>query len=667
MTIEVLCETCQGWILHYFGVGKPHTIASAKQAAQSGCGICRSALNQICKRVGDIDSSVAELPVLMRSRGMSRDRYDLNLEVSLPRAEDETESRLSFDYTIVKKENLSVNLDISGRGPTDLLSPDISQCAQKWLSDCRSTHEKCRNNSRAAPYPTRLLKLGESAVRLILPGEEKGLSGPYAALSYCWGPNPTFLRLSAESMNKFRTGIPYSDLPTAFHEAAQFVKSLSILYLWIDSLCVIQYGPGSDEDWRLESAKMHEVYSNCAVNISLSEASHPGQSCLSNWPADVTRPFEIEISHPGSGDERPIRDRFVVYGKDHRQAFDELHLNTRGWVLQEHFLAPRILTFGLGQLFWSCAQLPGASESFPAGTEMFGKVYKSIPTTFNNNRALYDTWTTILEDYTARELTFPEKDKLVAVSAVATHIGNTLKNTYISGHFLETLPWCLEWRVEDLFSEKPKRARKRARKMRGLRLPQTDGRQATAPSWSWASIDGCVYPSFRSHYQSAVRSMTAKLVAHTSTPIFDSHPVGWDTLVIWTPECAKITWAKGARECLKVLPYPNNIDIEFDDQTKELDDGTELLFATLQKYGYSTGLILKRFDGGFGLKNLAEIDGIIFGEGIYERVGYFQRSSSDSDALSCGSQERRTWRRKGIAYKWKERTQEWEERTLVLV
>jgi hypothetical protein len=43
---------------------------------------------------------------------------------------------------------------------------------------------------------------------------------------------------------------------------------------------------------------------------------------------------------------------------------DKAPVNSRGWVFQERFLAPRKLSFGVRQLFWECAEFR-ASESFP--------------------------------------------------------------------------------------------------------------------------------------------------------------------------------------------------------------------------------------------------------------------------------------------------------------
>ncbi|KAK0728300.1 hypothetical protein B0T26DRAFT_748537 [Lasiosphaeria miniovina] len=100
-----------------------------------------------------------------------------------------------------------------------------------WLNGCDGTHQKCSHNNQPTVYPTGLLELGES----------KGL-------------NPGFIRLEAASLTNFRqAGIQHSDLPRAFVES----------------------GPGSTQDWRSESAKMHDVYSNRNLNVSLSGAANP--------------------------------------------------------------------------------------------------------------------------------------------------------------------------------------------------------------------------------------------------------------------------------------------------------------------------------------------------------------------------------------------------------
>ena len=142
--------------------------------------------------------------------------------------------------------NLVADFNIRNRMSAIPLS-DATQAAQRWMNDCLNWHTECQRNTQPQVYPTRLLELGEFTMRMILSAEQN-LSGPYAVLSYCWGPDPTFLRLTASNLQELKAGILYSDVPTVFREAIHFVKSLSIHYVWIDSLCIIQSGLGGTED-----------------------------------------------------------------------------------------------------------------------------------------------------------------------------------------------------------------------------------------------------------------------------------------------------------------------------------------------------------------------------------------------------------------------------------
>jgi hypothetical protein len=55
----------------------------------------------------------------------------------------------------------------------------------------------------------------------------------------------------------------------------------------------------------------------------------------------------------------------------------------------------------------------------------------------SDNRTLQELWYRIVEDYTARQLTYPEVDKLVALSAIASRMGEAMDDVYLTGHFFE--------------------------------------------------------------------------------------------------------------------------------------------------------------------------------------------------------------------------------------
>ena len=143
-----------------------------------------------------------------------------------------------------------------------------------------------------------------------------------------------------------------------FRDAISLIKSLFIRYVWIDTLCVIQSGPGSSEDWHSECSKMQDIYSNCIVGLCLSSRASQ------RWWI----PFQRDVA---------IRSR---NDRDH----------WRGWVCRMHLYhyplglpsritlrpAARVPSMGSAragssptrpeaELFWDCIRVPNASESLP--------------------------------------------------------------------------------------------------------------------------------------------------------------------------------------------------------------------------------------------------------------------------------------------------------------
>ena len=148
----------------------------------------------------------------------------------------------------------------------------VLQYASDWLDTCVKDYSCRRENPEVPWYPTRLLDVNK--LRLVLTSEE-AVSGPYATLSYRWGDKPSFFTLTAENIEQLRSSIDLELLPKVFCDALEVCRHLSIRYLWIDALCIIQSGKGSSEDWAAEGVQMRNVYLYCQINISASCASQP--------------------------------------------------------------------------------------------------------------------------------------------------------------------------------------------------------------------------------------------------------------------------------------------------------------------------------------------------------------------------------------------------------
>jgi len=166
----------------------------------------------------------------------------------------------------------------------------------------------------------------------------------------------------------------------------------------------------------------------------------------------------------------------------------------RGWVVQERFIALRILHFGKRQLYWECQKFD-ACESYPDGNPKF-KQFKSnlkrdlpfksnlndgldilaqtprVPSTLLSRRLQF--WYKVARAYLACNLT-REEDKLVAISGLAKVFQASFAGTeYLAGIWRASLINDLCWNMEP---------------------PRRRPIQYRAPSWSWACVDGGQYLS----------------------------------------------------------------------------------------------------------------------------------------------------------------------------
>lgn len=78
----------------------------------------------------------------------------------------------------------------------------------------------------------------------------------------------------------------------------------------------------------------------------------------------------------------------------------------------------------------------------------------------------------LIEKYTARQLTYPESDKLPAFGAIAGYYAKVFKSRYLAGCFSQHFPACLAWRVKE-----------------GHPTSDPDTANHQRPSWSWIGLD----------------------------------------------------------------------------------------------------------------------------------------------------------------------------------
>lgn len=380
-------------------------------------------------------------------------------------------------------------------------------------------------------YPKRLIDVENAAFpRLFETQSERPQNSCYATLSHCWGSNPDFITLLTKNLAEFCAGIAIEVLPKSFRDAIMICGYLGIRYLWIDSLCILQ---DSHSDWLLHAVEMSSVYQNCYLNLSFDFAANPGQGAFTCRNTDVLQdccafsaipgnpylassartdssssdndstgnlsdgtsdaPYEgarSDKSGPGqtgSLEEDSAKDtsdimRCFIFAPelDYTSTTWDLPLSRRGWVVQERLLSPRVLHFTNDRIRWECENEGSLHEGLPYGLpdteESFDQNFQEVFSCFSERYSHwsqenhFQNWQNIVRMYSKRLLTFPGKDKLVALAAIAQRFGAAFSNEYYAGHFRENMPLDLTWMVLRRDSDQ-------------------DSSIKRHPTWSWTSVD----------------------------------------------------------------------------------------------------------------------------------------------------------------------------------
>ncbi|RMJ07027.1 hypothetical protein CDV36_013375 [Fusarium kuroshium] len=501
------------------------------------------------------------------------ERYRVILRVTSKRFL-ESETKQSIVLSVWKTSHREY-LQETTEDPIDgnpLSEPAICR-VQNWLHDCSTTHSRCQERKKklddlvgGAVLPRRLLNLGVSSSKTwsIVETDQDAKYSEYIALSHRWTPStPVLLRHNivdfkqddnTKTLEK-STGSPrdacsvatsqcvYPDgaLPKDYQTVIQLCRKLSVQYLWVDSLCIIQ---GPDGDFSQEAPKMMDVYRKAFLTLSICWALPedptsdqritpiiarllPGRESMGLLLSIINRllmvvarillgigalvlfivllplpfptwllgicyvlvqlvPWQFPLRLWGLYPNSDLTHAFVEHEEEFSKCVSEAAINQRGWVFQERALSQRILYLGNEQLYWECDHLT-ASEDDPEAYTRYG-CRESIHTrnqetvkvpAFSLTGLHVLSWPRMMKNYSSKALTY-EKDRLVAIAGLARLRSLLTQEQYIAGIWINYWHFDLMWFPVHPRSVRPWPSYRCVHTPPGL------------PSWSWASFPSAI-------------------------------------------------------------------------------------------------------------------------------------------------------------------------------
>jgi hypothetical protein len=351
-----------------------------------------------------------------------------------------------------------------------------------WINNCSENHAKCAaREGEPSSMPTRVLRISEHGEYAYLSpfGDSKER---YAALSYTWGGKSGF-RTTKSTFDARLRPFPVAALPQTIQDAAVVARKIGIECLWVDSLCIVQ---DSEEDEANEISKMDAIYQNAFVTIAATNALSANSGFLGHTYCD-TISHRLPITYPDGSTGH-------VFARD-RDWTNSDPLDDRAWALQERHLSRRLLDYTSIGMTKKCREQYLEEGERPLDQHnklQFRKdlariVSPDLPPGFyfKTDRVL-DVWDQILSLYNRRAMTDPN-DKLPALGGLAARFQPQLfKTPYLAGLWYRFLSRGLRWEGY---------GGHRRRELGGVENCVRRSPVYRAPTWSWASTDGAVFPA----------------------------------------------------------------------------------------------------------------------------------------------------------------------------
>ncbi|KAI0888978.1 heterokaryon incompatibility protein-domain-containing protein [Annulohypoxylon maeteangense] len=344
--------------------------------------------------------------------------------------------------------------------------------------------------------PTRLIQVDCDVARLVQKDDIlESRVGPvrYAALSYCWGNKEEALsqyKTTKSTLVARLSGFEAHKMSEVLCDAIQTARALSLPYIWVDALCIIQ---DDIEDWERESIQMGRIYENAHVTFFTLSSNSCTQGFLERQPPRLRIPFRSKINPPVEGAYGVRLQRIdsnwsvgtVTVDSYIEKDLELSNWGTRGWTYQEQALSKACIWFGTSRIHFLCPEWSFTEGDATQSRALphFQLDHINIPDQ-NADSLCWSWYANIVEQFTERLFTNPT-DCFPALSGLAQNFHKTLGGEYLAGIWTADLHKGLWFScVKHPTSSFPVL-------LEQLMRPEV----YVAPTWSWASRQGVTYHS----------------------------------------------------------------------------------------------------------------------------------------------------------------------------
>lgn len=392
---------------------------------------------------------------------------------------------------------------------------------------------KCHHYRATGFVPSRFLDLGSQmsldSIRLIdssqIVPNNASQTPRYAALSYCWGSpvatdNKPHLCTTVQSLESMKLHVHEQVIPPVILDACKVCKALSIRYLWVDSLCIIQ---DEKSDWERESPSMTLIYKNAFVTICTPSSNSSNEGFLVRRRKHVAVPFRSRVVPSIHGHYNLVasgRTRQFEVPSWPELDVDGTSWSTRGWTLQEFEMSNRVLIFGESMIHFLCRHNVQSENGYRRNSAP-SRVIQTLDPLFWDNypEKYYRTWESMLHGYGRRLFTIIE-DRLPAISGMAKYIADETGDEYLAGLWKSELPSSLLWSAE--CHENVKYHIELPDLLRTLHSPKP----YIAPSWSPIRMDVDFGQGFMGYYISHYWATSESTIINASVQSVGENPFG---------------------------------------------------------------------------------------------------------------------------------------------